>query len=80
MSAHQSALTQKHRQNANFLQLGGIINRLYAVMTIFAQRFNICSSKLERSTAHLPPWLRTWQQWLVAIWYCLDPFVTSAHP
>jgi len=32
------------------LQLGGMINRLYAVMTIFSQRFSICSWKFERST------------------------------
>jgi len=35
-----SALTQKLLQNTNYLQLGGMINGLYAVMTIFAQRFN----------------------------------------
>jgi len=46
----QSVLTQKLRQNTNYLQLGGIINWLYAVTTIFAQRFNIYSSKFE-STA-----------------------------
>jgi len=49
----QSALTQKHRQNINYLQLGGIINWLYAVMTVFAQRFNISSSEFERSTARI---------------------------
>jgi len=36
----QSALTQKLLQNTNYLQFGGMINGLYAVMTIFAQRFN----------------------------------------
>jgi len=32
------------------LPLGGMINWLYAVMTIFAQPFNICNSKFERRT------------------------------
>jgi len=42
----QSPLAQKRRQNTSYLQLGGINNnRLYAIMTIFAQGFNICSSK-----------------------------------
>ena len=43
----QSALTQKLRQNTSYLQLGGVNIRLYTAMTIFAQRFNICSSKFE---------------------------------
>jgi len=47
--AQQSALTQKLRQNTDSLQLGGMINWLCADMTEFAQRFNICSSKFERS-------------------------------
>jgi len=55
----QSALTQKFWQNTNYLQL---INRLYAVTAIFAQRFNICSSKFERITTPIAPWLRAWQQ------------------
>jgi len=50
LTTQQSALTQNLRQNANYLQLGGVVNWLYAVMTIFAQRFNICSSNFERST------------------------------
>jgi len=41
-----SATTQKLRQNTSYLQLGGINNWLYTVMTIFAQRFNICNQKL----------------------------------
>jgi len=60
----QSALTQKFWQNTNYLQL---INRLYAVAAIFAQPFNICSSKFERITTPIAPWLRAWQQWLMAI-------------
>ena len=32
-----------------------MINWLYAVMTIFTQQFNICSSKFERSTAPIVP-------------------------
>jgi len=40
---------------------------------------NICSSKVERSTgAYRPSWLRTWQQWLMAVWFCLAPFVARA--
>ena len=35
LTTQQSALTQKPRQNTNYLQLGGMINRLHAVMTIF---------------------------------------------
>jgi len=46
LTTQQSALTQKLRQNASCLQLGGMINRLYAVMTTFAQLLNICSSNL----------------------------------
>jgi len=37
------------------LVLGGIINRLYAVMTIFAQWLNICSSKFEREYGAFHP-------------------------
>ena len=50
----QSALTQKLRKNINYLQLGGMNNWLYAVMTIFAQRFNICSPKVGGVTALFP--------------------------
>jgi len=50
LATQQSAVTQKLRQNANCLQLGGMIDWLYAAMTIFVQWFNICSSKFERST------------------------------
>jgi len=55
LTTQPSALTQKRRQNTNYLQLGGMIKWLYAVMTIFAQRFNICGSKFERSTAPIAP-------------------------
>jgi len=40
------ALTQKLCQNTSYLQLGGLINWLYVVITIFAQHLNICSPKL----------------------------------
>jgi len=53
--AQQSAPTQKLRQNTNHLQLGEMNNRHHAVMTIFAQRFNICSSKLERGYGAFRP-------------------------
>jgi len=55
LTTHQSALSQKVRQNTNYLQLGGMINRLYAVMTIFALRFSICSSKFESGTGPIAP-------------------------
>jgi len=55
LTTRQSGLTQKLQQNTSYLQLGGMINPLYAVMTIFAQRLNICSSKFERSTAPIAP-------------------------
>jgi len=40
------ALTQKLWQNTSYLQLSGLNNWFYVVMTIFAQHFNICSPKL----------------------------------
>jgi len=49
-----SAPTQKLRKNTSYLQLGGINNWLYTVMTIFAQRFNICSQKLGTDRAFRP--------------------------
>ena len=66
-------LTLKLRQNTSYLQLGEMNNRIYAVMKIFAQRFNICSPKFGCTT---PPfasnWLHAWQQWLlVAGWFSL---------
>ena len=42
-STQQSALTLKYWQNASYHQLGGMNNWLYAVMTISAHWFNICS-------------------------------------
>jgi len=36
---------QKVWQNTSYLQLGGMNNWFYAIMTIFAQWFNICSAK-----------------------------------
>jgi len=55
LTTHQSALPQKLRQNTNYLQLGGMINWLYAVMTIFVQRFNIYRPKFVRSAAPITP-------------------------
>jgi len=54
---HYSAVSSnvETSPNTNYLQLGGMINRLYEVMTIFAQRFNVCSSKFESSTAPIAP-------------------------
>jgi len=40
------ALTQKLWQNTTYLQLVGLNNWFYAVITIFAQHLNICSPKL----------------------------------
>jgi len=34
----------------------------------------------EENGAYRLSWLRTWQQLLMAIWFCLDPFVASANP
>jgi len=55
LTAQKSVLTQKHRQNANYLQLGGITNWLHAVMTNVAQRLNICRSQSKKSTAPIAP-------------------------
>jgi len=40
------ALTQKLWQNTSPLQLSGLNNWFYVVITIFAQHFNVCSPKL----------------------------------
>jgi len=42
-------------QNTNYLQLGVMINWLYAVMAIFVQHFSICSSKFESTEPITPP-------------------------
>jgi len=63
----QSALTQKLRQNTNYPQLGGMINRLYAVMTILLNRSIFAVQNLRGLRRLSPPWLRAWQQWLMAI-------------
>jgi len=40
----------------------------------------MCSSKFDRGTAPFDlPWLHAWQQWLIATWFCLYPFVASAN-
>jgi len=41
---------------------------LYAVMTISPHWFNICSQIWEGVRRLSPPWLRAWQQWLIAMW------------
>jgi len=33
----------------------------------------------EEYGTYRPLWLRTWQQWLMAICYCLDPFIASTN-
>ena len=48
------ALTQKLWQNTSYLQFGGLNNWFYAVITIFAQHLNICSSKLGHDGAICP--------------------------
>jgi len=40
------ALTQKLWQNTRYLQLSGLNNWFYMVITIFAQHLNMCSPKL----------------------------------
>ena len=46
----------------------------------FSQWFSMCSSKFDRGTAPFDlPWLHAWQQWLIATWFCLYPFVASAN-
>ena len=72
-----SALTQKFRQNTNYLQIGGMNNWLYAVLTIFAQQSNFCSSKFE--------WLQLYSSPLLlplttVTWPCgFDSFVASPN-
>jgi len=41
-------------------------NWLYAVMTIFAKPFNICSPKFGGNCTFRPTWL---QQWLMTMWF-----------
>ena len=53
-STQRSALTQKYWQNTSY-QLGGMNNWLYAVMTISAHWFNICSHIWEGKGAVLLP-------------------------
>jgi len=54
-STNHVRTTQQSVLTTNYLKLGGMIDWLYAVMTIFAQLFNICSSKFERSRALFDP-------------------------
>jgi len=48
------ALTQKLWRNTSYLQLSGLNNRFYVVITIFAQHVNICSPKLGYDGAICP--------------------------
>jgi len=48
------ALTQKLWQNTSYLQLSGLNNWFYAVITIFAQHLNMCSPKLWNDGAFYP--------------------------
>jgi len=67
-------LTQKLWQNASYLQLSGLINWFYVVITIFAQQLNICSPKLVEWWRLLPPpgYTSGNSYW----WLCgFDPFV-----
>ena len=67
-------------QNTSNTQLrGGMNNWFYAAMTIFAQQFIIFIPKLVGITAPFAPaWLRSWQQWQVAMWF--DPFCGNCKP
>jgi len=72
-------LTQKLWQNTSYLQLSGLNNWFYVVITIFAQHLNIWSPKLVEWRRLLPPpgdasgnsyW-----------WLCgFEPFVATANP
>jgi len=47
------ALTQKLWQNTGYLQLSGLNNWFYVVVTIFAQHLHMCSPKLVEFYPHL---------------------------
>ena len=73
------ALTQKLWQNTSYLQLSGLNNWFYVVITIFAQHLNICSPKLMEWRRLLPPPgdASTNSYW----WLCgFKPFLAIANP
>jgi len=73
------ALTQKLCQNTSFLQLGGLIDWFYVVITIFAQHLNICSPKLGKWRCRLPP--PGYTSGKCYGWLCgFDPFVAIGNP
>jgi len=51
-----------------------MIDWLYVVMTIFAQRNgSIFAIRNLRGMRHLSrSWLRAWQHWLMAKWFCCN--------
>jgi len=73
------ALTQKLWQNTTYLQLSGLNNWFYVVITIFAQHLNICSPKLvDWRRLLLPPGDASGNSYW---WLCgFDPFVAIANP
>jgi len=73
------ALTQKLWQNTSYLQLSGLNNWFYVVITIFAQHLNICSPKLvELQRLLLPPGYASANSYW---WLCgFEPFVAIGNP
>jgi len=72
-------LTQKVWQITSYLQLGGLINWFYVVITFFSQRLNKCSPKLRDWRRLLPPpgYTSGNSHW----WLCgFDPFVAIGNP
>jgi len=66
------ALTQELWQNTSYLQVSGLNNWFYVVITIFAQHLSICriQSKIDGMTAPFgPTWRRVRQQLLMAVWF-----------
>ena len=72
-------LTQKRWQNASYLQLSGLNNWFYVVITIFAQHLNICSPKLVEWRRLLPPRgdASANSEWWI---WGFEPFVAIANP
>jgi len=61
-------------QNISYLHASGMTYWFYAVMTVFASMFNICSPNFGDDGAFLPPSslhlaTRLWQQRLMAMWF-----------
>jgi len=66
-------------QNSRYLQLGGLINWFYVVITIFAQHLNIRSPKLGEWRCLLPP--PGYTSGKCYWWLCgFDPFVAIGNP